>query len=89
MSRLADEAAIALARWRDMNSEQPLPPVKVVLHNHDEYLFNGLAVAPSSSGSDVTLSSSGMPLPILVIRDLDILRIEIGVSTSSSFGFNR
>lgn len=90
MSRLADEAVAAFGRWRQMNPDMPAPPVKVVLANGDEYLFNGLAVAPAAGSPEtVSISALGIPLPILVVRDGDITRVEIGQAGIPAMGFVR
>lgn len=90
MSRFVDEAKTAIDRWRALNADEPVPPVKVTLANGVEYTFNGLAVAPAGSSPDVvTLSASGMPLPLIVVRDSDIVRVEIGDITQHGIAFFR
>ena len=89
MARFVDDAIAALNRWRQMNMDAPPPPVKVLLRNGDEYEFNGLAASPAGqSPESVALSATGIPLPILVVRDEDIARIEIGATTAQPLGFN-
>ncbi len=88
MSRIMDEAVAAFSRWRQMNDGQPAPPVKVILASGDEFLFSGLAVAPvSGEPGTVAISASGLTLPILVVRDSDVVRVEIGRTMPAAFGF--
>jgi hypothetical protein len=64
--------------------------VRVHLTDGSSYYFNGLAVPQNMEDeSVVSILSAGSSLPVFVVRDSDVARVEIGDVDEPPFGFTQ
>jgi hypothetical protein len=84
---ILDAAELSLKHWASMQPDTDAKPPTVAIHFRTDdrpVYLNGLSVVASVHDDVRAIASSSFALPILVLRESDIERIEIGVAQASS-----